>query len=254
MIVERIELLGCPLDPLDLAATVERCIAIIEAGGPAQQMSINVAKIVRLQRDRRLGEIARGCALVNADGQPIVWASRLLRAPVPERVAGIDLMHAMLRVAVERGYRIFVLGAQAEVLDKAIRVLSARYPGVVAGHHHGYFSDHDLPHILNLIHQARPHLLFVAMSSPRKEYLLADNADHLRVPLAIGVGGAIDIVAGVTRRAPHWMQRSGLEWFFRLLQEPRRLGPRYVITNTRFLFLLAAALLSPRTRTHEGPP
>ena len=236
--------LGCRIDRLTLGETVSRCIEVIEAGRPAQQMSINAAKMVAVRKDHRLRAIAEACALVSADGQPVVWASRLLRDPLPERVAGIDLMNELLEVAAQRGYKVFVLGARPEILKRAIERLEERLPTLrVVGAHHGYFSTEEEPGVCSAIRAAAPEILLVAMSSPRKEYFLADHSAELEVPLSIGVGGSIDVVAGATRRAPAWMQKTGLEWLFRMLQEPRRLGWRYVQTNTQFGLLLGRELL-----------
>ena len=155
----------------------------------------------------------------------------------------------VLELAQERGYRVYVLGAKEDVLATAIERLGELYPGlVVAGSHHGYFADEKSVEISALIREAEPHILLVAMTSPRKEYWLAEHAADLGVPFSMGVGGSIDIVAGVTKRAPASMQRLGLEWFYRFVQEPRRLGPRYLRTNLRFAGLLARELVSGRRR------
>jgi N-acetylglucosaminyldiphosphoundecaprenol N-acetyl-beta-D-mannosaminyltransferase len=232
-----------------MEATVERCAEIIDAGEPTQHVAINVAKVVALEDDSKLRDVVERCELVSVDGQPIVWASRLLGDPLPERVAGIDLMFRLLGLAEERGYRVYILGAKQEVLETAIGRLGERYPRlVVAGYHHGYFKDEESPEICELVRASEPHILFVAMSSPRKELWLAEHARDLGVPFSMGVGGSIDIVAGVTKRAPASMQRLGLEWFYRFLQEPRRLGPRYLRTNLRFAGLLARELVSGRRR------
>jgi N-acetylglucosaminyldiphosphoundecaprenol N-acetyl-beta-D-mannosaminyltransferase len=232
-----------------MEATLRRCEELIEAGEPVQHVVVNVAKVVALRDDPRLREVVESCALVNVDGQPLVWASRLLGDPLPERVAGIDLMFRLLERAEERGYRIFVLGARQEVLETAIARIRARHPRLeIAGYHHGYFTEEETERVQELIRAAAPHILFVAMSSPRKEYWLAEHAAALGVPFSMGVGGSIDVVAGTTRRAPAWMQRAGLEWFFRFAQEPLRLGPRYLKTNTRFALLLARELLAGRRR------
>jgi N-acetylglucosaminyldiphosphoundecaprenol N-acetyl-beta-D-mannosaminyltransferase len=246
---DRAGVLGCDIDRLDMDETVRRCAEIVESGGPVQHVAVNVAKVVALRDDPRLKEIVESCELVSVDGQPLVWASRLLGDPLPERVAGIDLMFRLLELAQERGYRVFILGAKEDVLATAVARLEERYPGlVVAGSHHGYFSDDESPEICSLVREAKPHILLVAMSSPRKEYWLADHAAELGVPFSMGVGGSIDVVAGLTKRAPAWMQRTGLEWFYRFAQEPRRLGPRYLRTNLRFAGLLARELASGRRR------
>lgn len=244
---DRAHILGCEIDRLDMDETVRRCAEIVEAGQPTQHVAVNVAKVVALHDDPRLRDVVERCELVSVDGQPLVWASRLLRDRLPERVAGIDLMFRLLELAQERGYRVYVLGARQEVLETAIARLHERYPGLaVAGYHHGYFSDEESPEICDLVRAAEPHILFVAMSSPRKEFWLAEHARELGVPFSMGVGGSIDVVAGHTKRAPGWMQRTGLEWFYRFIQEPRRLGPRYLRTNARFAAILARALVTRR--------
>jgi N-acetylglucosaminyldiphosphoundecaprenol N-acetyl-beta-D-mannosaminyltransferase len=246
---DRARVVGVEIDRLDMEQTVRRVDEIVESGGPVQHVAINVAKVVALRDDRRLREIVESCELVSVDGQPLVWASRLLRDPLPERVAGIDLMFRLLELAQERGYRVYVLGAKEDVLATAVEKLLARYPGlIVAGTHHGYFADDESDEICALVRAAEPHMLFVAMSSPRKEYWLAEHTADLGVPFTMGVGGSIDVAAGLTKRAPAWMQRTGLEWFYRFVQEPRRLGPRYLRTNLRFAGLLARELFSGRRR------
>lgn len=246
---DRARILGCEIDRLDMDATVQRCAEIVDAGGPAQHVAVNVAKIVALRDDERLRAVVEGCDLVSVDGQPVVWASRLLRDPLPERVAGIDLMFRLLELSERRGYRVFVLGARQEVLETAVARLAERYPKLeIAGFHHGYFADEESARICEVVRAAEPDILLVAMSSPRKEYWLAEHARALGVPFSMGVGGSIDVVAGLTKRAPRWMQRAGLEWFYRFAQEPLRLGPRYVRTNGRFAALLARELLSRRRR------
>jgi N-acetylglucosaminyldiphosphoundecaprenol N-acetyl-beta-D-mannosaminyltransferase len=245
---DRAHILGVEIDRLDMDETVARCAEIIDEGGPAQHVAVNAAKIVALRDDERLRSIVAGCDLVSVDGQPVVWASRLLRDPLPERVAGIDLMYRLLGLAEERGYRVYVLGATQDVLETAVARLAERYPRLtIAGYHHGYFDDADSAEICELVRAAEPHILFVAMSSPRKEYWLAEHAADLGVPFSMGVGGSIDVVAGLTKRAPGFMQRHGLEWFYRFVQEPRRLGPRYLRTNGRFAWLFVRELFGRRT-------
>ena len=243
----RARILGVDIDRLDMDETVRRCAELIDSGGPVQHVSVNVAKIVALRDDDRLREIVERCDLVSVDGQPVVWASKALRDPLPERVAGIDLMFRLLGLAEERGYRVYVLGAKQEVLETAVARLAERYPRLtVAGFHHGYFADEDSAAVCEAVRAAGPHILLVAMSSPRKEYWLADHAVELGVPFSMGVGGSIDVVAGLTKRAPDLMQRLGLEWFYRFIQEPRRLGPRYLRTNARFGGLFVRELFGRR--------
>lgn len=241
--------LGCEIDRLDMAGTLERCRAVIEEPGYTQQVSINAAKLIALRRNPDLRDVVNRCGLVNADGQSIVWASRLLGDPLPERVAGIDLMEELLAMAEQRGYRVFILGARTEVLQTAIDRLRERYPALaIAGSHHGYFEEQESPEIAAEIRASHADILFVAMSSPRKEQWLGQFGEALGVSLVMGVGGSIDIVAGITRRAPLGWQRLGAEWLYRLAQEPRRLFRRYLVTNARLALLVAQAIIA-RTLT-----
>ncbi len=245
----RAHVLGVDVDRLGMRETVERCRELVEAGRPSQHVCVNAAKLVALQRDERLRDIVADCDLVSADGQAVVWAARLLRQPLPERVAGIDLMHELLSVAEREGWRVYFLGARQEVLERAVGRIRGRHPRLeVVGARNGYFTTAEEPAVCDEIRAARPHLLFVAMSSPRKEYWLGEHARALGVPFSMGVGGALDVEAGVARRAPRWLQRAGLEWLFRLLQDPRRLLGRYLLGNARFLALVCRELLRPRGR------
>lgn len=240
---DRAMVLGCAIDRLDMPQTLARCQTIIEQGTFAQQVSINAVKIVALKQDAYMREVVGKCELVNADGQSVVWASRLLGDPLPERVPGIDLMHALIAMAEREGYGIYILGARREVLETAIQRLRETHPRLrIMGYHDGYFSDEQNPEVARAIRDSGAQILFVAMSTPRKEHWLGEYGPGLNVPFAMGVGGAIDIVAGVTRRAPRAWQNLGIEWLYRVLQEPRRLLPRYLVTNVRFGVLVARGL------------
>jgi N-acetylglucosaminyldiphosphoundecaprenol N-acetyl-beta-D-mannosaminyltransferase len=166
-------------------------------------------------------------------------------------------MDALMGRAAERGWRVFVLGARDEVLERAAEVLRERHSGLdLAGMRNGYFSAEETAGVCDQIREAAPHVLFVAMGTPHKELFLAEHGPSLGVPLVMGVGGAIDVTAGVTRRAPVLWQRLGLEWLYRMLQEPRRMFRRYAVTNARFAALLGRALLAravPR-RAREAQP
>ena len=245
----RSELLGAPLDLLALEDAVGAVEAAIDGRQCRQHACVNAAKIVRLQKDEVLRDAIRGCDLVTADGQGVVWAARLLGLPVPERVAGIDLMEALLAQAARRGHRVYLLGARPDVLEDAAAEIRRRHPATsIVGRHHGYFSREDEALVVRDIASARPDLLFVALETPAKELFLARHRDVLRIPFAMGVGGSFDVLAGRRRRAPRWAQRIGLEWLFRLAQEPRRLARRYISGNARFLALLARELLRRRFR------
>jgi N-acetylglucosaminyldiphosphoundecaprenol N-acetyl-beta-D-mannosaminyltransferase len=236
--------LGCHIDRLDMTQTVARCEDLIARREFAQHVAINAAKLVAMQRDSELRRIVEACELVSADGQAVVWASRLLGDPLPERVAGIDLMGELFALAERRGFRVFILGAKAEVLEQARAKIMARHPRLqLVGTRDGYFSEDEGAAVAQEVRDARPDILFVAISSPRKEYWLGRHGRAIDVPFVMGVGGAIDVVAGITQRAPGLLQRLGLEWAYRLAQEPRRLWRRYAVTNIQFAVLLAGAMI-----------
>lgn len=246
---DRAHVLGVPIDRLDMPATLERIDRLIANGEFAQHVAINAAKVVAMRDDPELAEIIRRCELVSADGQSIVWASKLLGDPLPTRVAGIDLMQELLARAEERGYRVFILGAKREVLEDARRRIMDRYPNLqLVGTRDGYFPEEEDAAVAEEIRAARPHILFVAISSPRKEFWLGRYGRSIDVPFVMGVGGSVDVLAGITQRAPRAMQRLGLEWFYRFVQEPRRLWRRYLTTNVRFARLVLGALVARRRR------
>lgn len=239
---------GVPVHALTLAESVAAAEELIAEGRPHQHMSVNAAKIVRARRDPGLASIIRSCSLVNADGQAVVWAGRMLGRTLPERVTGIDLMLALWESAARRHYRVFLLGAEPDVVRKVAAVATGRGVDVV-GHRDGYWREEEEPDVVAAVRAARPDLLFLAVPTPRKEYFLARHLAALNCGLAVGVGGSFDVVAGLRARAPRWMRRAGLEWFFRLLQEPRRLFTRYLVGNTAFVLLVlrdAVARRNPR--------
>jgi N-acetylglucosaminyldiphosphoundecaprenol N-acetyl-beta-D-mannosaminyltransferase len=251
MIPDRVSILGCEIDRLDMAATLERCATVIRDRRYTQHVAINAAKLVTLRHQPELRAVIEGCHLVSADGQSIVWASRLLGDPLPERVAGVDLMQELFALAEADGYRVYILGARQDVLHTATHRLHQRHPQLaIAGARHGYFADDDSPQI----RAAQPDILFLAMSSPRKEQWLGRFGESLGVPLVMGVGGSIDIIAGITRRAPKLWQRLGIEWLYRLLQEPRRMFRRYLITNLQFTTLIARELAARALAPNMPPP
>lgn len=244
-----VDVLGCRIDRLDMAGTIARCLTAVQTRSFASQMSVNVAKLVTLHKDPELRQAVDGSDIVNADGLGIVWASRLLGDPLPERVAGIDLMHGLMAEADQRGYSVYILGARSEVLEQAVQRLRDEYPSLrFAGWRDGYFADEEESSVAQTIRNSHADLLFIAMSSPRKEYFLSRHGESMGVPFVMGVGGAIDVVSGIRRRAPQHWQKLGLEWLFRLLQEPRRMLRRYATTNARFLLVLSRELLRRRLR------
>jgi N-acetylglucosaminyldiphosphoundecaprenol N-acetyl-beta-D-mannosaminyltransferase len=245
----RVDLVGAPLDPVTTAEATAAVARVIESGGTAQHGSLNAAKLVRLHEDPELRAALWSCDLVTADGQGVVWAARLLGHRVPERVTGIDLMDALLGQADELEHRVYLLGSKSDVLEQAALRIRTRYPRAsIVGTHHGYFGPAEEPGVVADIASSKPDLLFVALETPAKELFLARHRDVLRIPFAMGVGGAFDVLAGRRKRAPRWIQKLGLEWLFRFAQEPRRLAARYVVGNVRFARLVGRELLRDARR------
>jgi N-acetylglucosaminyldiphosphoundecaprenol N-acetyl-beta-D-mannosaminyltransferase len=236
---ERITLMGCAIDNLSMEETLQTVEGFIRTGQPHQHVVVNVDKLVKASRDPGLRQIINDCALINVDGMPVVWASRLLGKPLKERVAGVDLFEALMARAGEKGWRVFLLGAREEVVSRVASTYGRKYPRLVlAGYRNGYWKgESEEAQVVEQIRDARPDLLFVAISSPKKEQFLGRYQADMKVPFAMGVGGTFDVAIGRVRRAPVWMQKSGLEWFYRFLQEPRRMFRRYFIEDMAFLRL-----------------
>jgi N-acetylglucosaminyldiphosphoundecaprenol N-acetyl-beta-D-mannosaminyltransferase len=208
---------------------------------------VNAAKAVNMSKDGLLRDSVTSCDLVVADGQAVVWASRFLGRPLPERVAGIDLFTSLMAEGARRGYRAYFLGARPEVLERVVAEVRGRYPGLeVAGARDGYFTDDEAADVARRIGEAKPDLLFLGMTSPKKEIFLARFADDIQAGVIHGVGGSFDVLAGKVRRAPVIWQRLGMEWLYRFLQEPLRLGPRYLSTNTRFAWMVVKEYVQGR--------
>ncbi|MGQ9427239.1 WecB/TagA/CpsF family glycosyltransferase [Gilvimarinus sp. F26214L] len=241
--MQRIELLGCSMDVASMSETINRIEVALLEGRFTQHVVINVAKLVNMRKDPELDASVRGCDIINIDGMGVVLGARLLGHQVPERVAGVDLFHALLAMSAQKGYSVFLLGARAEVVSATAERVQAMYPGLrIAGYHHGYFWD-DEEAMVEKVRASGAQLLFVAITSPRKENFISKWRDQLGVTFVMGVGGTFDVVAGKVKRAPLWMQKWGLEWFYRVLQEPRRMWKRYLVTNIQFAWLLLKAKL-----------
>jgi N-acetylglucosaminyldiphosphoundecaprenol N-acetyl-beta-D-mannosaminyltransferase len=253
--MKRIELFSCPLDVASMDETVDWISKRIATRQFTQHVAVNVAKLVNMQSDPELAASITDCDIVNIDGMGVVWAARFLGHEVPERVAGVDLFDRLLADAAQRGFPVFLLGATDAVVKTVASRCASRYPDLLlAGHHHGYFWD-DESALVDRIRASGARLLFVAITSPKKENFIHRWKGQLGVDFVMGVGGTFDVVAGKVRRAPRWMQRSGLEWAYRVAQEPRRMWRRYFVTNNRFALMLLKACIGSmfqRTAGRQG--
>ncbi|WP_197914092.1 WecB/TagA/CpsF family glycosyltransferase [Listeria sp. PSOL-1] len=236
---ERIYLLGSNLDLYTKEESVRRLCGFIEDRKMIQHVVINANKINLMQTDTELQKIVNSAPIINADGMSVVWAARLLKYNIKERVTGIDLFEEMVAICAERGYRPFYFGATEEVVKEVVNKHQEKYPSLkIAGYHHGYFKDSESVQIAEIIKASSADILFVAFSSPKKEYWINQYKEIMQVPVSMGVGGSFDVIAGKTKRAPIWMQKLGLEWFYRLLLEPRRMFKRYLFGNCKFIQLV----------------
>jgi N-acetylglucosaminyldiphosphoundecaprenol N-acetyl-beta-D-mannosaminyltransferase len=238
-ILSRISICNIPVDALTMQQTIDLIDKAIRKKRSIHHVVINAAKVVSAQKDNVLKDSIINCDIINADGQAIVWASRLLNKNLPERVAGIDLMEKLVKLAAEKKYSIFFLGAKEEIVRSVVDIYTNKYgDNIIAGYRNGYFNKKEEPIIAKQIFDSNANILFVAMSSPKKEIFLNTYKHLIQTSFIMGVGGSFDIIAGVVKRAPLWMQRWGMEWFYRVMQEPGRMWKRYLFGNSAFIYLV----------------
>ncbi len=249
---EVMEILGYPMLAATMDEAVQLCRTAIVEQRPVQVGVLNAAKVVNARHDEGLHAAMLSCDVILADGQSVVWASRMLGRPLPERVAGIDLFLRLLELADVEHRSVYLLGATPEVVARVADVMRTQYPGArLVGYRDGYFDDEAS--VAQDIAAARPDMLFLGMTSPKKEKFLERYQPLMKVPVTHGVGGSFDILAGVTKRAPERWQRAGMEWAYRLVQEPRRMWKRYLRTNVLFSLMVARELLSRIPRPVPAP-
>ncbi len=248
----RIIIAGVGIDAIDLPGAASAILArAASISAPAYVVTPNAQHVCNLQDDAEFRDIYHRAWLSVADGVPLVWASRLLGQRLPGRVNGTDLFVELCTQAGQRGLRVFLLGGRPGAADAALAILRLRAPTLEAAVHCppvGFEGDPEEEEACERAVLAfQPHILFVGLGSPKQERWISRRAAALAVPVAIGIGVSFELVSGMVPRAPLWMQRSGLEWFFRLLVEPRRLWRRYVIGNPRFLWLVLRQRLARRS-------
>lgn len=235
----RYMILNSYVNSLTMEETVSEIEKIIIKKKPTQHVVINASKIVQMEKKPKLKSIVNNCPIINADGASILLASKILGVTLPERVTGIDLFYELLKLSNQKRYKIFLFGATENVVFKVNNIIKKKYPYLeIVGYRNGYFSDDDERGIVEKIRMSNADIVFVAFSSPKKEYWINKYLDQMNVPFVMGVGGSFDVIAGTTRRAPLWMQKHGLEWLFRFVQEPQRMWKRYFIGNVTFVALI----------------
>lgn len=230
-----VDVLGVPVGPLTMPQALDAVEAFIRSRQPHHIFTADASGIMAAQDTPQLLEIIRQADLVTPDGAGVLLASRLLGAALPERVSGVDLVEQISALAARTGYLVYLFGAAEGVADAAAQALKSRHPGLtVVGTRNGYFTASEEAQIVREIHDAHPDVLFVALGIPKQERFIREHFAALGVPVMIGIGGSFDVISGKLQRAPRWMQRLGLEWLYRLIQEPSRLPrlaalPRFIV-------------------------
>jgi len=243
----RIRFLGYSLDGVTAEQAITRMTVGIRTGHTCVHACLNASTVVAMRRDAPLAAAIQQADIVTADGQSIVWALRVLATRIPERVPATDLMERLIGLAEREAFGVYFLGSTVDVLTDLMDNVVRLHPTLrICGYHHGFYGDADEASLVDQIRNCRPDMLFVGMSSPRKELFMASHRLELEVPLMMGVGGAFEILAGRKKRAPAFVKRYGLEWLFRMMQEPRRLWRRYLIGNVVFTLMVVAELVNRR--------
>lgn len=244
----RIDFVGCPIDSITMDNAVGQCLAWCRAARrPHTVITVNSAILVMMQADEALRKACAAGCLIVPDGMSVVWASRLAGAPLAERIAGVDLMARLLAEGAVAELRVFFLGATEKVVTELVSRAREEHAGlVIAGYRNGYFGRKEHARIIRRIRESEADILFVGMPTPFKEIWCHEHKQELGVPVILGVGGSFDVLAGEVPRAPKWMQAIGMEWFWRLIMEPRRLAKRYLVTNTLFAAMCLKTLFRSR--------
>ena len=242
---KKINFLKIPIDAITMQETLARVETAITLNKQIHHTVVNAGKVVLMQTDKELKKSVIDADIINADGKAVVWAANLLGQKLPERVSGIDLMEQLVKRSFEKGYKCFFFGANDEVVTKLVDIYKKQFSNaIIAGYRNGYYDKSQEENIANKITASGANILFVAMTSPKKEIFLNTYKKQLKnINFIMGVGGSFDVIAGKVKRAPPWMQDLGLEWFYRFLQEPKRMWKRYLVGNSKFIWLVFKAYL-----------
>lgn len=232
----RITILNTVIDVLNVQETIDLVEEYVKTKTPLHLMGVNADKINEVNQNERMKQIVNSCGIINADGASVIMASKYLKKPLPERVAGIDLMQSLVALSEKKGYSVYLLGAKQAVVEKTAEVLKNKHPKLnLVGIHNGYFKEPEWPTISEELKSLKPDFVFVGITSPMKEYLIEFLQEDGNDSVFMGVGGSFDVVSGNIPRAPMWMQKANLEWLFRVIQEPKRLFKRYFVGNWTFI-------------------
>lgn len=238
-----VDICGVGIHSFTISEVIESIDHLVAFGRPSIVVTPNIDHIVRLQKDKGFVKIYKESAIVIPDGVPILWAAKFLGTPLKEKISGSDLFPKLCGAATRKGRTVFFLGGAEGAAMKSAEMLKTKYPGLrIAGTYCpslGFENDgNENRKIIKIIQSAKPDILFVGLGSPKQEKWIYNYKDEYKVPVSIGVGAAFDFYSGLVKRAPMWMQKSGLEWFWRLMMEPKRLWKRYLIDDPVFFWLV----------------
>lgn len=247
--MKQINICGVSIHNVSMGEVLAKFAQLIEAKEPVSVVTPNVDHIVKLNHDPSFKDVYSRAALVLADGVPLLWAASFLGTPLKEKISGSDLFPKLCEVAAQKGWRVFFMGGREGAAVKAAEVLKSSYPGlVVAGTYSPDFGfEKDAAHndkIIRMIQEAKPDILFIGLGAPKQEKWADKYKDLYKVPVSVGIGVSFEFVAGMVKRAPKWMQDAGLEWFWRLIMEPRRLWRRYLVDDMKFFSMVFAQKFS----------
>lgn len=243
MIQNRIRFLNTYIDNITMDETLDEIHNLIRDGRYHYVVTPNVDHIVKLEKDVEFQNVYKGADLILTDGVPLIWISKFLKESIKEKISGSDLFPKVCELAAKQKYKVFLLGAEEGIADKAARNLKHRYVGLdiigTLSPKFGFEEDEEqISNIIDVINKAKPDILFVGLGAPKQEKFIFKYKDRLKVPISLAIGASIDFEAGKVKRAPTWMQRSGFEWFYRILMEPKRMSKRYFVDAIEIISIL----------------
>lgn len=246
-VTEKVEILGLSFDNLTMQEALTTIERYIQEREPRKIFTPNVQLLLWSRKDPFLRQVYQSCDLLTVDGMAIFYASKILGTPFKESLSASLMFFPLLKIAEQKGYRVYLVGAKENVVCKAVDNIRASYPRInIVGWHHGYFDVTAPGEVLDDIKAKRPDILLVGMTSPMKEKLVEANLQEMNVPVSLGVGGMFDIASGEADFAPDWIRKMCMEWFYRLVQEPRRMWRRYLYSNSEFIWLISKELIRKR--------
>ncbi|EIA18226.1 WecB/TagA/CpsF family glycosyltransferase [Clostridium perfringens] len=238
--MSRMNFLNIEVDNLTMNEAIDRAEELIIKKKPSYVVTPNVDHIVKLENDKEFQEVYKNADLILTDGMPLIWISKIKGNPIKEKISGSDFFPKLCERAAEKGYSIFLLGAAEGVATKAAKNLKEKYEGLnIVGTYSPSYGfekkDDEIKMIIEMINKAKPDILAVGLGAPKQEKFLHKYRNDLNVPISLAIGASIDFEAGNINRAPKWMQNCGLEWFYRLCKEPKRMFKRYIIDDLKII-------------------